>query len=113
MNMDGLTIANREAGDLASPKLVLLMGFPASGHQYRKLVEELSDRFYVIAPDDQGFGASDAPDPARYDYTFDKLADTTKKLLAAKGFGHFGLHAQDYGGPVGFRIVTQAPAPRG
>ena len=110
MVIDGLNIAYREAGDPKSPKIVLLMGFPASGHQYRKLIDELSDRFHVIAPDYQGFGASDAPDPASYDYTFDKLADTTKKLLAAKGFDHFGLYAQDYGGPVGFRIVTEAPA---
>ncbi len=109
MTIDGLNIAYREAGKPRAPKLVLLMGFPASGHQYRKLIEELSDRFHVIAPDYQGFGASDSPDPANYAYTFDKLADTTKKLLAAKGFDHFGLYAQDYGGPVGFRIVTEDP----
>jgi pimeloyl-ACP methyl ester carboxylesterase len=110
MTIDGLNIAYREAGDPKAPKIVLLMGFPASGHQYRKLIDELSNRFHVIAPDYQGFGASDAPDPAGYAYTFDKLADTTKKLLAAKGFDHFGLYAQDYGGPVGFRIVTETPA---
>ena len=26
-----------------------------------------------------------------------------------KGFDRFGLYVQDYGGPVGFRIVTRRP----
>ena len=35
VNIDGLDIFYREAGDETSPKLVLLHGFPASSHQYR------------------------------------------------------------------------------
>ena len=40
--IDGLTIAYREAGDPAGPKLVLLHGFPASSHQYRDLIPALA-----------------------------------------------------------------------
>ena len=109
MKIDGLSIAYREAGDPVNPKLVLLHGFPASSHQYRNLIVALAPRFHVIAPDYQGFGNSDVPDPATYHYSFDGIADTIDKLLAAKGFDHFGLYAQDYGGPVGFRIVTKHP----
>src|SRR5215468_3663477 len=69
-----LNIAYREAGDPAAPKLVLLHGFPASSHQYRNLIQALSGRFHVIAPDYQGFGNSDTPDPATYAYTFDGIA---------------------------------------
>ena len=32
-----------------------------------------------------------------------------EKFLAAKGFDHYGLFVQDYGGPVGFRIVGRQP----
>ncbi|MEJ1938884.1 alpha/beta fold hydrolase [Nostoc sp. NIES-2111] len=103
--IDGISIAYREAGAPGAPKLVLLPGFPASSHQYRDLVRLLADRFHVLAPDYQGFGTSDLPDPARYAYTFDALSVTMEKFLAAKGFDHYGLYAQDYGGPVGFRIV--------
>ena len=63
VKVDGLNIAYREAGDPASPKLVLLHGFPASSHQYRDLIPALADRFHVIAPDYPGFGNSDMPDP--------------------------------------------------
>jgi pimeloyl-ACP methyl ester carboxylesterase len=109
VEINGLKIAYREAGDPTNPKLVLLHGFPASSHQYRNLIVTLSDRFHVIAPDYQGFGNSDVPDPATYAYTFDGISHTVEKFLAAKGFDHYGLFVQDYGGPVGFRIVGRNP----
>jgi pimeloyl-ACP methyl ester carboxylesterase len=107
--VDGLKIAYREAGDPKAPKLVLLHGFPSSSHQYRNLIPALADRFHVISPDYPGFGNSDAPAPGEFAYTFDRLAEITEKFLRQKGFDRFGLYVQDYGGPVGFRIVTKAP----
>lgn len=107
--VDGLNIAYREAGDPANPKLVLLHGFPSSSHQYRDLIRALSDRFHLIAPDYPGFGLSDIPDPATFAYTFDRIADVIERVLALKGFTRYGLFAQDYGGPVGFRIVERQP----
>ena len=105
----GLNIAYREAGDPSSPKLVLLHGFPASSHQYRDLIPALASRFHVIAPDYPGFGNSDMPDPAAFAYTFDKLSEVVEEFLKDRGFDHYGLFVQDYGGPVGFRIVTRHP----
>ncbi|MDF2774040.1 MAG: dhaAF [Geminicoccaceae bacterium] len=105
----GLKIAYREAGHPASPKLVLLHGFPASSHQYRDLIRALADRFHLIAPDYPGFGHSDIPDPATYAYTFDGISEVIEKFLALKGFDRYGLYVQDYGGPVGFRIVGRDP----
>ena len=107
--VDGLNIAYREAGDPSSPKLVLLHGWPSSSHQYRNLIPALADRFHVISPDYPGFGNSDTPDPATFPYTFDKLAEIVGHFLEAKGFNKFGLYVQDYGGPVGFRIVGKRP----
>lgn len=109
IKVDGLNIAYREAGDPSLPKLVLLHGWPSSSHQYRNLIPALSKRFHVIAPDYQGFGDSDRPDPATYHYSFDAISVTMEKFLAAKGFDHYGLFVQDYGGPVGFRIVGRNP----
>jgi pimeloyl-ACP methyl ester carboxylesterase len=105
----GLSIAYREAGRPGLPKLVLLHGFPSSSHQYRNLVPALADRFHVLAPDYPGFGLSDRPDPAAWPYTFDRIASVIERFLALKGFDRFGLYVQDYGGPVGFRIVGRRP----
>jgi pimeloyl-ACP methyl ester carboxylesterase len=107
LNVDGVSIAYREAGHPESPKLVLLHGFPASSHQYRNLVPALADRFHVIAPDYPGFGLSDRPDPDKWEYTFDHLSEVIERFLQLKGFTRYGLYMQDYGGPVGFRIVTR------
>jgi pimeloyl-ACP methyl ester carboxylesterase len=107
--VDGLNIAYREAGDSKSPKLVLLHGFPASSHQYRDLVPALADRFHLIAPDYPGFGLSDVPDPDTWPYTFDRIAGVIEHFLALRGFERYGLFVQDYGGPVGFRIVARNP----
>jgi len=107
--VDGLNIAYREAGSPQNPKLVLLHGFPASSHQYRNLIPALADSFHVIAPDYPGFGNSAMPDPASFAYTFDRLADITDEFLMQKGFDRYGLFVHDYGGPVGFRIVTRNP----
>lgn len=109
LEVKGLNIAYREAGDPASPRLVLLHGFPASSHQYRDLIRSLSHRFYVIAPDYPGFGQSDIPAPAKYQYTFDGISDVVEEFLKLKGFERYGLYVQDYGGPVGFRIVGRNP----
>jgi len=107
--VDGLNIAFREAGNPALPKLVLLHGFPSSSHQYRDLIRALADRFHLIAPDYPGFGLSDTPDPATFPYTFDRIAQLIERFLALKGFDRYGLFVQDYGGPVGFRLITNAP----
>src|SRR6476660_1240201 len=109
LQVDGLNIAYREAGNPAAPKLVMLHGFPASSHQYRNLIPALADRFHVISPDYPGFGNSDMPDPKNFSYTFDRLSQVTEHFLQAKGFNHYGLFVQDYGGPVGFRIVARNP----
>jgi len=109
VTVEGLDIFYREAGAPQAPKLVLLHGYPASSHQYRNLIPALAGRFHVIAPDYPGFGNSAAPDPREFAYTFDRLSEITEAFLAKLGFTRTGLYVQDYGGPVGFRIVTRRP----
>src|SRR5215210_8404506 len=105
----GLSIFYREAGDAGNPKLLLLHGFPASSHQYRNLISALSDRFHIIAPDYPGFGNSDIPSPDKLEYTFDRLSEIIESFLKKIFFTRFGLYVQDYGGPVGFRVISLHP----
>jgi pimeloyl-ACP methyl ester carboxylesterase len=109
IEIEGLDIFYREAGKPGAPKLVLLHGYPSSSHQYRNLMPALAERFHVIAPDYPGFGNSAMPDPAKFSYTFDRISAIMETFLAKVGFTSFGLYVQDYGGPVGFRIVTRRP----
>jgi pimeloyl-ACP methyl ester carboxylesterase len=108
--VQGLNVFHREAGDPANPKLLVLGGFPASSHQFRNLIPALADRFHVLSPDYPGFGNTDMPDPAEWDYTFDHLTDIVEGLLVEVGFtGPMGIYMQDYGGPVGNRLIARHP----
>ena len=89
--------------------MVLLHGFPSSSHQYRKVLNQLSDEFHLIAPDYPGFGNSDFPSANDYEYTFDNIAETINSFLELKQINRYALMIQDYGAPIGFRIATTHP----
>ncbi len=107
--VDGVGVFYREAGSKDAPTIVLLHGFPSSSRMFETLFPLLAVRYHLIAPDYPGFGQSDAPPPSRYAYTFDHLAETTNALLEQLGINRYSLYLQDYGGPVGFRIMLAHP----
>jgi pimeloyl-ACP methyl ester carboxylesterase len=107
--VDGVSIFYREAGPKDAPTIVLLHGFPSSSRMYDTLIPLLASRYHLIAPDYPGFGHSDAPSPAQYRYTFDHLAETTKRFLEQLEIDRYVLFMQDYGGPIGFRILAEHP----
>src|SRR5687767_6284577 len=109
LEVHGLHIAYREAGNMSNPTIVLLHGYPSSSHQYRKVLDQLSDEYYLIAPDYPGFGNSDFPSPDAYAYTFDNIAATIDAFLEKKEITRYALMIQDYGAPIGFRIATKHP----
>jgi len=108
VDVDGLSVFYRQAGPPAAPKLLLLGGFPSSSHQFRNLMPALADEFHLVAFDYPGFGNTDMPDPATWDYTFDHLADVVEGALTEIGFtGPMGFYMQDYGGPIGNRLIAR------
>jgi pimeloyl-ACP methyl ester carboxylesterase len=107
--VDGHSIFYREAGALGQPHVVLLHGYPTSSHMYRQLIPLLADRYHVVAPDFLGFGLSDAPQVADFNYSFDSLAAITAALLVRLGIDHYAMYVQDYGAPVGWRLAMRDP----
>jgi pimeloyl-ACP methyl ester carboxylesterase len=109
IQVDGLSIFYREAGPKNAPVLLLLHGLPSSSRMFNPLFARLSDRYHLIAPDYPGFGHSDWPDPAKFAYTFDHIAELMTHFTEALGLSHYHLYMQDYGGPVGFRMILAHP----
>ena len=109
VDVDGLNVFVREAGDKRSPAIVLLHGYPSSSHMFRDLIPLLADRFHVIAPDMIGYGYSDAPPVGKFDYTFDNLAKVTQRLLERLEVTSYILYLHDFGGPVGMRLALASP----
>ena len=109
VTIDDIGVFYREAGPKDAPTIVLLHGFPSSSREFDTLIPLLATRYHMIAPDFPGFGQSDAPQPSSYAYTFDHLAETTGRLLAQLKIGRCAFFLHDYGGPVGFRIMSAYP----
>ena len=109
IQVDGLSIFYREAGPKDAPTLLLLHGLPSSSRMFEPLFSRLSDRYHLIAPDYPGFGHSDWPDPKKFAYTFDHIAEVMNHFTEALGLSHYNLYMQDYGGPVGFRMILAHP----
>lgn len=103
------SIFYREAGDPAKPVILLLHGFPTSGHMFRDLIPELSADFHVIAPDLPGFGFSSAPDHEKFQYTFDHLAVVMGGFVEKLKLEKFSIYIFDYGAPVGLRLALKYP----
>jgi pimeloyl-ACP methyl ester carboxylesterase len=109
IQVDGLSIFYREAGPKDAPTILLLHGLPSSSRMFEPLFSRLSDRYRLVAPDYPGFGHSDWPDPKKFAYTFDHIAELMNHFTVAVGLRKYSLYMQDYGGPVGFRMALQNP----
>jgi alpha-beta hydrolase superfamily lysophospholipase len=88
VKVDGLSIFYREAGPKDAPTILLLHGLPSSSRMFEPLFARLSDRYHLVAPDYPGFGNSDWPDPKKFAYTFDHIAEMMNHFTEALGLSH-------------------------
>src|SRR2546421_2582589 len=109
VQVDDLSIFYREAGPKDAPVLLLLHGLPSSSRMFEPLLQRLSDRYHLVAPDYPGFGHSDWPDHTQFVYTFDHIASVIEHFTETLGLTRYSLYMQDYGGPVGFRLALAHP----
>jgi pimeloyl-ACP methyl ester carboxylesterase len=109
IRVEGINVFYREAGDSKAPALLLLHGFPTLSHMFRGLIPMLSDRYRVVAPDLPGFGFSEAPDRAQFNYTFDHLTQVIDCFTETVGLRRYALYIFDYGAPIGFRLALAHP----
>jgi pimeloyl-ACP methyl ester carboxylesterase len=109
VKVNGCAIFYRETGPPDAPTILFLHGFPSSSRMFGTLFPLLSDHYHLVAPDYPGFGHSDAPDPALFEYTFDHLAAIIGAFTETIGLKQYTLYMQDYGGPIGFRLAIANP----
>jgi len=109
VDVDGLSVFYREAGDPESPTLLLLHGFPSSSQMFRNLIPALADEFHLVAPDYPGFGQSSFPSREDFEYTFENLYEVVLKFVDELGLGRFSIYIQDYGAPIGLRLAERNP----
>src|SRR5690606_3931566 len=88
LEVDGVPMAVRIAGDPARPALLLLHGFPASSLSFRNLMRPLARSCFILAPDLPGFGGSEPIDRP----SFSRFADHIGALLSKLDIGSFHLY---------------------
>ncbi|AXC10289.1 Hydrolase [Acidisarcina polymorpha] len=109
VEVDGVDVFYRRAGDTNAPVVLLLHGFPTSSFMFRELIPRLAERFQVIAPDLPGFGFTTVPEKRAYRYSFDGLAHTLEAFTDALGLTRYAIYVFDYGAPTGFRLAMHHP----
>ncbi|MFB3100744.1 MAG: alpha/beta fold hydrolase, partial [Gammaproteobacteria bacterium] len=109
VEINGLDIFYREAGNPDNPTILLLHGFPTSSHMFRDLIPQLADRYHLVAPDYPGYGYSSMPSVDEFEYSFDNVANIVDKFIDKVVLKTYSLYLMDYGAPIGFRIATKHP----
>ena len=109
VDVDGLNVFYRLAGDPSAPAVLLLHGFPSASHMFRDLIPELAGKYHVIAPDMPGFGMTEQPARDAFAYTFDHIAEVVGRFTEVIGLQRFAIYVFDYGAPVGFRLALAHP----
>lgn len=109
VDVDGLTLFYREAGDASRPTVLLLHGFPSASHMFRDLIPELAGTYHVVAPDLPGFGMTEQPARDQFDYTFENIAKVIDRFTEVLGLTRFAIYVFDYGAPVGLRLAVKHP----
>ncbi|MEN1975365.1 alpha/beta fold hydrolase [Cellulomonas sp. P4] len=89
------------------PTLLLLHGNPTWSYAWRGVVARLGDRFRCVAPDLPGLGLSQAP--PGFDGRPSSVAQVLEGLVEQLDLRDVVLVAQDWGGPVGLRLVQRMP----
>jgi epoxide hydrolase 4 len=105
---NGLALAVTTAGNPSAPPLLFLHGFPEHRGAWDDVLPHFADRFFVIAPDQRGYGASSKPDGVEA-YRAPKLAEDMRALMDVLAPGKaYGLVGHDWGASVAYMLAFAA-----
>lgn len=104
-----LRMALIDEGPRDAPVALLLHGEPSWSYLYRKIIPPLTAAgFRAVAPDFIGFGRSDKL-ARRGDYSYDGFVSWLQQLLRQLDLRRITLVCQDWGGPIGLRVLAAEP----
>jgi pimeloyl-ACP methyl ester carboxylesterase len=104
---NGIRMRIAQAG--AGPLVLLLHGFPESWYSWRHQLPALAAAgFRVVAPDQRGYGATEAP-PAVDCYDILHLVDDAVGVLDALGEEQAVVVGHDWGAPVAWHCALLHP----
>jgi pimeloyl-ACP methyl ester carboxylesterase len=87
--------------------ILMLHGNPTWSFYYRNLVQTFSPKYRTVVPDHMGCGLSDKPQ--NYEYSLESHIQNTFKLIQFLKLRRIILVVHDWGGAIGFGLVTRYP----
>lgn len=93
----------------AGEPVLCVHGNPTWSFYYRRMVQSLSDRHRVVAPDHVGCGLSDRPGDDRYRYTLSRRIEDLEALVDELGLTDVNLVVHDWGGAIGLGWAVRHP----
>ncbi len=108
--VNGVRLRIYEAGSAGDkPPMILLHGWPEIAFTWRRQIKALSEAgIRVVAPDQRGFGASDAPDETSA-YAIEHLTGDLAALLDALAIDKAIFVGHDWGGFVAWEMPLRHP----
>ncbi|MCZ6887627.1 MAG: alpha/beta hydrolase [Gammaproteobacteria bacterium] len=104
---NGLNMHIAEAGE--GPLVVLCHGFPESWYSWRHQLPALAEAgYHVVAPDQRGYGETDAPQAVEA-YTVLHLVGDIVGLVQALGEQQAVIVGHDWGSPVAWNAALMRP----
>jgi pimeloyl-ACP methyl ester carboxylesterase len=104
ITLHGHRVSYQRAG--WGPLLVLIHGIAGSSDTWNEVIEELAERYTVVAPDLLGHGASAKP---QGDYSLGAYASGLRDLLTALGHEKGTIVGHSLGGGVAMQMAYQFP----
>ena len=104
----GVTLKVAIGGTEGAEPIVFLHGFPESHRTWRHQLHNLDRDFYVVAPDQRGFGGSDKPEEVD-DYKADRVVEDLLALADALKLDRFTLVGHDWGGAAAWLAGLRHP----
>ena len=105
----GITLACRECGDRAAPRVVLLHGFPEGAFVWDEVMHRVCPRVRCVAPNLRGYERSSAPAGVQA-YRAKHLVADIAALIEATGAPVDLLVGHDWGGALAWNLASQQPA---
>jgi len=102
----GVTLNVALAGDRGNSAVILLHGFPESHRTWREIAPRLEDNFFLVMPDQRGFGGSDLPQHVD-DYRTEILVGDVFALADALGIEEFAVVGHDWGGAIAWAVALR------
>lgn len=98
-----------DEGPRSAPVVLMLHGEPTWSFAYRRVIDRvLAAGYRAVAPDHIGFGRSDKP-ADRGAYSYDRFVAWLGAFVAALDLQRDTLVCQDWGGPIGLRVLAAMP----